>query len=234
MEIIFQPTRDNLGEYSPIPAKKLIPQWYKDLPAELHPVTAEDMVKTGSKTPFSIKRCVPVLDFLTSGYVIRNETEIMLSCDDTNNHSIWWYANTSSVATYHPHDQCPITINNSKKSYFKLITGYKIKTPPGYSCLFYQSPYFFENRFTMFPAIVDTDTYDEEILFPGYMTERKMHITIERGTPLIWVLPFKRDDWTSSIMPFTKDVPKTNFSKKMVNHVNNIYRRFFHSVKTYE
>jgi hypothetical protein len=233
MEITFKATRDHLGGYPPVPAKKVIPQWYKDLPAELHPVTAQEMVIKGSRTPFSIKRCMPVLDFLTSGYVIRNETELMLSCNDDINHSVWWYSNLKDAASYHPHDQCPIQIKGSKKSYFKISTGYRVITPPGYSCLFYQSPYFFEERFTLFPAIVDTDDYDAEVLFPGFIHERKADILIEAGTPLLFVFPFKRDDWTIKL-DLNKEDNGKKFKSKFANHVNNVYRRFFHKTKNYE
>jgi hypothetical protein len=237
MDIIFQPTRDHLGEYPPIPAKKIIPQWYKDLPNEVHKSTAQEMVKNGDNTPFSIKRCVPVLDFLTSGYVLRNQTEIMLSCDDDFDQHVWWFTNSPkdySTVSFHPHSQCPITIKDSKKSYFKLGTGYRVITPPGYSCLFYQSPYFMEERFTLFPGIVDTDIYDNEVLFPGYMHGKKDSFLIEAGTPLLWVFPFKRDEWNSSVHSEIQKRNNSSFAKKSVNYINDIYKRFFHQRKNYD
>jgi hypothetical protein len=237
MEIIFQPTRDHLGEFPPVPAKKIIPQWYKEIPSEIHQSTAYEMVKTGDKTPFSIKRCIPVLDFLTSGYVLRNQSEILLSCDDDQNQHIWWYTNApkdTQFVGFHPHQQCPININNSKKSYFKLSIGYRIITPPGYSCLFYQSPYFMEERFTLFPGIVDTDTYDNEVLFPGYIHAKKADLTIEVGTPLMWVFPFKRENWTSNFKTELHDQNKASFAGKSINYINDIYKRFFHQKKNYD
>jgi hypothetical protein len=237
MDIIFQPTRPNLGEYPPIPAKKIIPQWYKDLPSEVHAATAYDMVKTGDNTPFSIKRCVPVLDFLTTGYVLRSQSEILLSCNDNHNQHIWWYTNSPKeypIVAFHPHQQCPINIKDSKKSYFKLSTGYRIITPSGYSCLFYQSPYFFEERFTMFPGIVDTDTYDNEVLFPGFIHEKKTDFMIEAGTPLMWVFPFKRADWESSIKQELHKPEKASFAAKSANYINDVYKRFFHSKKNFD
>ncbi len=237
MDIIFQPTREHLGEYPPVPAKKVIPQWYKDLPNEIHRATAFDMVTSNNRTPFSIKRCVPVLDFLTSGYVIRNQTEIMLSSDDDMQQHVWWYTNSpedKSVVSYHPHAQCPITIKDSKKSYFKIGTGYRVITPPGYSCLFYQSPYFMEERFTLFPGIVDTDTYDNEVLFPGYIHGKKENIFLEAGLPLIWVFPFKRSDWDMVVSDKMYEREQSSFGKRSVNYINDIYKRFFHQKKSFD
>ncbi len=237
MEIIFQPTRDGLGEYPPIPAKKIIPQWYKDLPTEIHKSTAQEMFKTGDSTPFSIKRCVPVLDFLTSGYVIRNQSEILLSCDDDFQQHVWWYTNMpkeTPIVAFHPHQQCPINIKNSRKSYFKLSMGYRVITPPGYSCLFYQSPYFMEDRFTLFPGIVDTDSYDNEVLFPGFIHEKKTNFMIELGTPLMWVFPFKRDNWDSSIKSELHNQAESTFTKKSINYIYDLYKRLCHQRKNYE
>lgn len=237
MKIIFEPTREGLGEYPPMPAKKVVPTWYKDMEPALHESTAMDFVKFGGATSYTIKRCVPVLDFLTSGYVIRNQSDFMLSSNDAEDQSIWWYHHVTCVdnhVSYHPHKQCPININDSKKSYFKIKTGYRIKTPPGYSCLFYQSPYAFEQKFTLFPGIVDTDVYDHEVLFPGYINESKDNITIEAGEPLIWVLPFKRDEWEAVVTTNVVDLTKSNFGFKMGNYLSDVYRRFFHHKKIYE
>jgi hypothetical protein len=236
MEITFHPTREHLGEFPPIPAKKFVPQWYKNLPAEMFDVTAENMVKDGGSTPFSVKRCVPVQDFMTVGYVIRSSSDIFLSAKDDENNYIWWKHSSTkeSIVAHHPHGQCPIEINGSRKSYFKLKTGYRVQTPPGYSCLFYQSPYFFENRFTLFPGIVDTDTYDAEVLFPGFVNERRADLKIDAGTPLVWVFPFKRDDWKSTISDTLDVYEQSTFRNRAANYINDIYKRFFHSKKTFD
>ena len=57
--------------------------------------------------------------------------------------------------------------------------------------------YQFEKRFTVLPVIVETDSY-HHINFPSIWHTTKDAI-IERGTPFIQVIPFKRDEWNISV-----------------------------------
>jgi hypothetical protein len=91
-----------------------------------------------------------------------------------------------------------------------------------------------EERFTLFPGIVDTDIYDNEVLFPGYMHGKKDSFLIEAGTPLLWVFPFKRDEWNSSVHSEIQKRNNSSFAKKSVNYINDIYKRFFHQRKNYD
>jgi hypothetical protein len=43
-------------------------------------------------------------------------------------------------------------------------------------------------------GVVDTDTYASEIHFPFLATAGDGLYTVERGTPLVQVIPFRRDD----------------------------------------
>ena len=72
----------------------------------------------------------------------------------------------------HSHSQCPIELEGKKKSYFKISLPWRIKTPPGYSCLFMQPYYHFEKEFALLPAIIDTDVCDlNSVHFPGYLKD---------------------------------------------------------------
>jgi hypothetical protein len=59
--------------FPPVPAGKIIPEWYKDTPIEIPEI--EPYTKPHTPT---IKRCVPVLDYMTTGYVIRATYEIQV------------------------------------------------------------------------------------------------------------------------------------------------------------
>jgi hypothetical protein len=58
--------------YPPVPASKIIPEWYKNIPVAL----SKDPGFIDNDGVPSIKRCMPVLDYLTSGYILRNSYEI--------------------------------------------------------------------------------------------------------------------------------------------------------------
>jgi len=53
----------------PIPSKKKVPLWYKKM----------QNFPMGKKESGSVKRCVPFLDALTSGYYIVNNFEVLIT-----------------------------------------------------------------------------------------------------------------------------------------------------------
>lgn len=237
MKIEFIPSKDTGGDYPPIPMKKAIPNWYKDIPSETGPKSAAWYHKSNNNTNASIKKCIPVLDFMTSGYVLRTQSEILLSAEleDDNQIVYWRHASpeTRTVAL-HSHAQCPIKIGNERKVYFKFSCGFIIKTPPGYSCLFYQSPYFMNEGLELFSGIVDTDTYDAEVLVPGYISTGFSDLVIPPGTPLMTVFPFKRDSWESVVHEKPQPPEGSRFKKLNETWLSDVYRQFFRQEKEYK
>lgn len=185
------------------PIKKAVPEWYKHIPMLIDGGKDEgvdayfNLEKNGGKTKRTIRHCVPVLDYLTSGYLIRAVAHIKVKPvyeDDTDVVGLRYY--TAQVGSFdlHNHAQCPVKINGEKRTYIKLNNPWLIRTPPGYSTLFYPPFYAMEQRFTLLPAIVDTDKHDTPINFPGYLNGPD-EIDILPGTPIMTVFPFKRESW---------------------------------------
>lgn len=180
------------------PMKKHIPDWYKALPLQM------DIDKFATGTNRNIKSCMPVRDYLTSGYLIKVTDEMLLKNVKEPNEGIDTYTfihKTTRTGTVggHGHVQCPIKIQNRRLCYFKIISPWIIKTPVGYSCLFYQ-PFYnnIDQKFTIMPGIVDTDSHDLPINFSGFLHgEEEVHIT--PGDPLVCVFPFKRESWQMEV-----------------------------------
>ena len=111
----------------------------------------------------------------------------------------------------------------------KFINPWRIYTPKGYSVMFMPPTYQFEKRFTVLPGIVETDTY-HHINFPSIWHTTKDAI-IERGTPFIQVIPFKRDDWNLNIGQMNEydlendQIEKTELSTKFKNAYRLITQR---------
>jgi len=87
---------------------------------------------------------------------------------------------------------------NKNLPFYKILNPWKIKTPKGYSCLFVPPLNNSDNRFSIIPGIVDTDTFPNEINFPIVINGDKypvLETTIKKGTPYVQVIPFKRDSW---------------------------------------
>lgn len=224
--------------FYPLPAKKVIPDWYKNLKKYPYPkeiaTSAKQLLDSKSYTvPLTVKNCTPVLDYLTGGYIIRQHADVFISQEDPENktknpHWYWWTpTGDNKEISFHIFEQMPIELNGKQNVYLKFNQPWGIKTPKGYSCLFYQPEFFFEKRFRLLPAIVDTDRYHNPVNFPGIITSTDKDFTIEAGTPLMVVFPFKREDWKLEIVSL-----KENILKKSV--AEHWYQRFFHSDKTYE
>jgi hypothetical protein len=222
MQIKFEVEDPSVVDHFPVkPAKKVLPEWYKDLEMSRQIKMSQDTVPT-------IKHCIPVTDILTSGYIIENTYEIKLNpkIRETGGYT----ANhvecpKEGYIKEHHWEQCPV---GNKTHWMKITQPWTVKTPPGYSCLFIQPFYQFQ-EWRLFPAIVDTDKHDVPVELPGYIPSGQ-EISIMPGTPLVQVIPFKRDEWTM-------EMEVKPYSSKAWFHLAKIgdafYRKFFHSKKSF-
>ncbi len=218
--------------FPPVPASKARPDWYNKLPGFLgQPL----------QSPPTIKKCMPVYDHITAGYIVYNPVEQEIACGNRDNSDVVAFRrrfpdawNNQEPQEGHMHEQCPIHVNeNERRDYITFSVPWRIETPPGYSCLI-QQPYFeFEKRFTLFPAIVDTDTIDVPwVNWPGHMNiEEGKSTTIQPGTPLMQVIPFKRDAWE---METVVDEAGKARDTSLKFFLTNAYARIFHQKKSYK
>jgi len=197
-----------LKEDYPTPIKLNIPEWYKKL---------EHSVE--NKT---IKGCMPFLDTLTSGYLLKMPQDFNIRHNVKNNnnlndsfqtfglcdHSQILYAkniNLNSGIDIHSINQLkgsPLIEKNKNLPFYKILNPWKIKTPRGYSCLFVPPLNNSDDRFSIIPGIVDTDTFPNEINFPLVINGDKypvLETLIKKGTPYVQIIPFKRDSWRMKI-----------------------------------
>lgn len=233
MKIKFYEANPLAKLFPPVPAKNVIPEWYKSLDSEIPGI--QKLALGGN---LSVKRCTPVLDYLTSGYIIKNYTDIVVKkyWTEENGEEIsldFKFAGEYQPIEFHSAEQIPLKIKNHNKKIAKFTGVWGIETPPGYSCLFYQPEYLRETRFKVFPGIVDTDQYNDPIGFPFEFNNeyKKEEYIIEAGTPLVCVLPFKRESWTHEIAKYDKH-NKTAILMQTIWH--SAYRRFMHSKKDYK
>lgn len=223
--------------YPPIPIKKMLPEWYKNLSEysveKQYIHDAKYQVENMLQSVRSIKSCIPIRDYLTSGYIIRSHTQMLITPENlpTGEKTFWWKSSNEEGLEMHNHAQCPIKIKNTRHVYFKYPSSWKVKVPNGYSCLFYQPDFFFEEKFRFFPAIVDCDEYDSDLSFPGYITTTESFY-INPGDPLMIVFPFKREEWTSSHRFVTEQEKNTPI--KISHYLFRGYLKIFHKKKVYK
>jgi hypothetical protein len=194
MNITFTNTAKIPEEYAPKPATASVPDWYKNLESY---VGEEKKPNGNGNTSATIKRCMPVFDAITNGYILYTYTDVWISQKD----EMPWYEWPSfGPIEFHPVEQAPNHPNRNghQASYPKWINPWSIQTPPGYSTLFVQ-PFHRESVFTILPGVVDTDQYNAPVNFPFVLNDIKYEGLIPAGTPMAQVIPFKRESWEMSI-----------------------------------
>ena len=203
-----------LKEDYPTPVKLNIPEWFKKLE---HTVLDK-----------TVKGCIPFLDSLTSGYLLKipQDFHVRHNVDNKNEKGEIFkdsfqtfglhdmsqlinakFINLNSGIDTHPTKQVegsPFIEKNKNLPFYKILNPWKIKTPKGYSCLFVPPLNNSDDRFHIIPAIVDTDTFPNEINFPIIINGDKypvLETTIKKGTPYVQIIPFKRDNWKMTLIP---------------------------------
>ena len=209
--------KEVIEKFPVLPAKKILPKWFKKLPSE------KFVYPLGSTLP-TIKECMPATDMLTSGYIIQNVTDIDIIKEEVQGNFVEnriKVKNNQYAPEAHRFEMCPVK-NPDKQHWIKLKNPWLVRTPPGYSCLFIQPIYEFNPNLRLLSGIVDTDTFDLPVEFPGWIINN--HV-IKAGQPLMQVIPFKREDWKMS-MEFTN-----THNPKMTEELR--YKDLFHAKKKF-
>ncbi len=170
----------------PVPAKAYLPQWFR----KLAPVTQDQL--SPQDNGLTVKRCMPFLDAMTTGWIIPLAATVRMEITGGGKTvNTGWDFDRPLVSNHAPHQ-----IDGHPQSNLppcKFHNFWTIITPPGWSCLFINPMNRPNGLFELVSGIVDTDTFASEIHFPFFATGPDgMHI-IEKSSPLVQVIPFKRD-----------------------------------------
>lgn len=191
MEITFTNMMPELqpSDYLPKPARDVLPDWYKETNSYIE---GEKTPVIGQQTSATIKRCVPVFDAVSSGYILFTSVDIYVHQRDGAPYYQWKHL--AEAVSFHDPRQAPKYPGSTGKAIAKFISPWSIKTPRGYSCLFTQ-PMHHDVPFNIFPGIVDTDVYHAPVNFIFTLKDNSWEGLIPVGTPMVQVIPFKRDEW---------------------------------------
>lgn len=212
----------------PKPASKLIPDWYKNT----NSYTGGERKPAGhGTTTATIKRCMPVFDAITAGYIIESPADVFVSKKDGGQ---WFEWSDFGLIDFHPIEQAPEhPLNKSSFPYPKWINPWAIKTPKGYSTLFVQ-PFHRESVFTILPGIVDTDQYTPPVNFPFVISNPSFEGLIPKGTPIAQVIPFKRESWTMQLGDKKDFIHQDSIAKKLRSKFFDRYKSMFWTKKEYK
>lgn len=214
----------------PIPARNAVPSWWKNQERYMEDKITYNRLMEVSHT---IKRCMPVMDCMTSGYIVKLPSDLLVDNTTVDGHkSFSWAINNWELIESHSEEQVskyPLDEKWSKVPY-KFKNPFGIKTPSGYSCLIIDPMHGDKKPFTCLPAIVDTDDFNTPMNFPFFIDKDFTGI-IPAGTPIVQIIPFKREEWTSSYGHITRE--QSNRMRYASRLFADRYMKFFRKPKNF-
>lgn len=212
-------------QHAPIPAKKYIPGWLKN------------MLAISNNMP-TMKKCPPLMDAMGIGYIIPMWQEFELI---PNQGSYSYKAGIMAITSPYENRrdllsyQFPQQYQGSpldEYQVFKISTPWIIKTPPGTSVLIIPPVLGTDSPFEVIPAVIDTDEYHVSFGFTCKIKYQDQPITILPGTPIAQIIPFTRESWKHSLTE-TSAIDHAKTANKLKTYIYSGYKKLFWKKKDF-
>lgn len=211
-------------QLKPYPAVKSLPEWFmKASPYIDHPTYPSDGKPhvRNRNANHTFKKCTPLLDGMSAGYIIPLWADVeIISTGDVP--EIYWKPVHDIFMAHGEHTNNITPPPGYHSQVYKYLNCWIPQTPKGYSCLVV-SPFGHNDLpIKAIPAVIDTDTSTLELVFPVWI-KKDLNGIIEKGTPIVQIIPFKRDNWQSTFDWYEDGVyhniiEEKNFNSKIVGH----------------
>lgn len=207
----------------PQPAKTMIPDWYKNIPS--HHSKDPSFVESFGNNNSTLKQCMPFFDSWTFGYIMTTPCDIMVEKNFDGSsvkiHSNNMFDIVGNRGTAGKHSM-PIPEYYYPEE-FTWQTVWEAKTPKGYSSLYTHPINRPELPFYTISGVMDTDGWYITGNHPFFIRKGFEGI-IPIGTPMMSIIPFKRNNWKSSsrhMDPMEHDV----LQSKIRRHASSGYKK---------
>jgi hypothetical protein len=222
-ELLFQ---------APKSAKAYIPNWYKNTPVKSEKNMDFDEIGIPQ---LNIKHCMPFIDALTTGYTLETPYDVMIyeeegilkyttaSVVDSPNMNIIGHRSHANVTDF----------DGFYETEMIWKTHWRAKTPKGYSVLITHPLSRIDLPFFTLSGVIDSDHfYHTPIGSIPFYIKAGFKGLIPAGTPMYQIIPFKREDWDSSLVPYSEDV-KRQRNYQIRKYLWGGYKTLFRQKKTY-
>jgi hypothetical protein len=169
----------------PVPARGMLPEWFRRLPG------TDDAQVSATNNGLTVKRCLPFLDALSTGWIIPLAAAVRLEIsDDGRTVTAGWEFDREMVSN---HAAFQVAGNPFEpRPPMKFHNYWTVRTSPGWSCLFLPAINRPSDVVHVFSGLVDTDTYRSPVNFPFVATASDGVYSLRQGTPLVQVVPMRR------------------------------------------
>jgi hypothetical protein len=226
---------DNPFFIAPEPAYKKIPQWYRDLAKHF---TSNDLKnlnpvndRGGDGSNVSTKLCLPFQDAMSLGYMYCLEGDLKVELDLNGKPTLSWTEDfmlmdkRPNVDLAIPDDVHPI--------HFGVKMNWFYESPQDYSLLMTMPLNRPDLPFWIPSGIVDSDIWGLPAFLPLFI-KRNFEGVIPKGTPIVQMIPIKREPWELNIDRSPEAVEKHELlSENRRSHITAHYRKFAWRKKQY-
>jgi hypothetical protein len=217
----------------PFPASQALPQWWKDAsPYIKGPKNADGkkVIIENFESNASFKKCTPMLDFLSSGYIVPLWADVQVRIKDEFPVITWRVQKN----VFELHDGQGVEIPEGyQKTQFKFLNQWVPKLPKGYSVLIIACPGYPNSPFKAMQAIIDYDKTTHALYPPMYL-KNDFEGIVEKGTPMFQIIPFKRSNWSSKFSFLEDGQELINWDRDVKSTLVNNYVKNFWEKKTYK
>ena len=228
MKIIrFFSKKEYLDFGQPIPIKKILPAWYKDSETTFEDAQGEQIS--------GLKRCVPFMDAMLSGYALVTPVDIFVSKAEDGTLAIRWnspeiFQDFISERPKALGEKMPRP-EGHYPNHLAFRGFWGLKTPRGWSSLVVHPLNRHDLPFTITSGIMDSDKYSTSGNIPFFIKENFVGV-IPAGTPFAQIIPIKRAKW-SSIKNDQGISYLEDLQGKFVRQPGKSYKKYFWQRKEY-
>lgn len=215
--VTFVPKTKYADAYIPHPelAIKNIPDWYRTH----QKYTGDGFVlqKNGTVNE-TVKKCMAIFDAMTAGYLLKFPVDIFI--DASGKRIVYNQAlqEEPGIISMHTPDQVkglPFDREIYMDEVFRVHPQWMIKTEQGHSSMFFHPMFHEDLPFKTISGVIDTDGFISDGAF-SILIKKGFKGTIKKGTPLIQVIPFKREEYEIKIGKFEEYESEINRQRMLV------------------
>lgn len=195
-EIVFYPKSKYIEGIIDAPKPITAPDWFKKLPVYLN--SSKQLIVENGDSNYSAKACLPFLDSLTSGYTFDLWCDILVKNTINGKRITWGHLDYELIPLIDRPDPGMPVMPGFDPMTFSWRSHWGIRTPKGYSCLLTHPFNRTDLPFITSTGIIDTDGWGMWGNQP-FGLRKDFEGVIPAGTPIIQIIPFKRDNWKSKI-----------------------------------
>ena len=217
----------------PFPASQALPQWWKDSSPYVKDsdnTNGKKIIVKNFRSNASFKKCTPMLDLLSSGYVVPLWADVQVSQSESGPILSW----RVSKDVFENHNGLEVEIPDGySQTQFKFLNQWVPKLPKGYSALIIACPGYPNAPFRAMQAVIDYDK-TTHALFPPMFLKEGVEGIVEKGTPMFQIIPFKRNNWISKFSFLEDGQFLINMDRDVNATIVNNYVKSFWEKKTYK